>query len=108
MHYLVWYSQLLYSADQKACTINFITRVNPKLGKEGTDYKILYKFGETEQDSKTFVVTSDNSFPDGMPISAKIVDKTGKEIAKLELEDEYFMWDNPEVIQGSQYENGQK
>ena len=108
MHYLVGYSQLLYSADKKTCTINFITRVNPKLGNEGTDYTILYKFGETEQESKTFVVTSDNSFPDGLPISAKIVDKNGKEIAKLELEDEYFMWDNPEVIQGSQYENGQK
>ena len=43
-----------------------------------------------------------------MVISAKVVDSKGKELAKLELEDEYFMWDNPTVNQGYQYENGQK
>ncbi len=108
MHYLVGYAQLLYSSDKKVCTINFITRVNPKLGTQGTDYKILYKFGTTEQEESSFTVTSDKSFPDGMPISAKIVDNNGNEIAKLELDDEYFMWDNPTVNQGPQYENGQK
>ena len=51
MHYLVGYAQLLYSSDKKVCTINFITRVNPKLGTPGTDYKILYTFGTTEQES---------------------------------------------------------
>ena len=29
-------------------------------------------------------------------------------MVKLELEDEFFLWDNPPVNQGSQYENGQK
>ena len=43
-----------------------------------------------------------------MPISSRIVDNSGNQIAKLVLEDEYFMWDNPTVIQGSLYENGQK
>ena len=43
-----------------------------------------------------------------MPISARIVDMSGNELYKLELEDEYFMWDNPTVNQGSQYEGGQK
>ena len=64
MHYLVGYAQLLYSSDKKTCTINFITKVNPKLGTEGTDYKILYTFGETEQETNSFKVTSsgDNSF----------------------------------------------
>ena len=46
MHYLVGYAQLKYSSDRKICTITFITRVNPKLGKEGEDYKILYTFAE--------------------------------------------------------------
>jgi len=108
MHYIVGYAQLLYSTDKKVCTINFITRVNPKLGEEGKDYKILYKFGEKEQESNTITLTSDDSYPDGMPVSAKIVGNDGKEIAKLELEDEYFMWDNPPVDQGPEYENGQK
>ena len=108
MHYLVGYAQLLYSSDKKVCTINFITRVNPELGTEGSDYKILYTFDNTEQESNTITITSDQSYPDGMKISAKVVDMSGKELAKLELEDEYFMWDNPPVNQGSQYEGGQK
>ena len=108
MHYIVGYAQLLYSSDKKVCTINFITRVNPKLGKEGTDYKILYTFGKKEQESSSITLTSDDSYPDGMPVSAKIIDNNGKEIAKLELEDEYFMWDNPTVNQSPEYENGQK
>ena len=108
MHYLVGYTQLLYSSDKRVCTINFITRVNPKLGTEGVDYKILYTFDKTEQDDSSYTVTSDNKYPDGMPISARVVDNNGNQLAKLVLEDEYFMWDNPTVNQGSQYENGQK
>ena len=108
MHYIVGYAQLLYSSDKKVCTINFITRVNPKLGEEGKDYKLLYTFGEKEQESNTITLTSGDSFPDGMAISVKIMDNDEKEIAKLELEDEYFMWDNPPVNQSPEYENGQK
>ena len=108
MHYLVGYAQLLYSSDKRVCTINFITRVNPKLGTEGADYKILYTFDTTEQEDSSYTVTSDKSYPNGMPISARVVDNNGNQLAKLVLEDEYFMWDNPTVNQGSQYENGQK
>jgi len=108
MSLLVGYAQLLYSSDKKVCTINFITKVNPKLGTQGTYYKILYTFDQTEQGDSSYTVTSANSYPNGMPISAKIVDMEGNQLAKLELEDEYFLWDNPTVNQGSQYENGQK
>jgi len=108
MHYLVGYAQLLYSSDKRVCTINFITRVNPKLGTEGADYKILYTFDTTEQEDSSYTVTSDKSYPNGMPISARVVDNSGNQLAKLVLEDEYFMWDNPTVNQGSQYEGGQR
>ena len=108
MHYLVGYAQLKYSSDRKICSINFITRVNPKLGEEGKDYKILYKFGDREQESNSFTLISSMSYPDGMSISARIIDNKENEVAKLELEDEYFLWDNPEVEQGPEYENGQK
>ena len=108
MHYLLEYAQLLYSSDKKTCSINFITKVNPKLGTEGTDYKILYTFGKTEQEKNSYKLTSEDSYPDGLAISAKVVDKEGKQLAKLELEEVYFMWDNPTVNQGSQYEKGQK
>ena len=108
MNLLVGYSQLLYSSDKKVCTINFITRVNPKLGKEGVDYKIIYTFDKTEQEENSITINSASSYPDGMPISAKIIDMQGNQLAKLELEDEYFIWDNPTVNQGVEYENGQK
>ena len=103
MHWLVGYAQLKYSSDRKMCTINFITRVNPEL----KEYTIKYKFGDREQDSNSFTVTSSRSYPDGFPLSATII-KDGQEFAKLELEDEYFLWDNPAVNQPSNYENGQK
>ena len=108
MHYLVGYSQLKYSSDRKICTITVITRVNPKLGEEGKDYKLLYKFDDREQERNIYTITSSRSYPDGMNISVRIVDMNGNEIAKLELEEEYFLWDNPVVEQGPEYENGQK
>ena len=103
MHDIVGYAQLKYSADRKICTINFITRVNPSI----TNYKIIYKFGDREQESNSFTITSSKSYPDGFPISARL-QVNGEDKAKLELEDEYFLWDNPTVNQGPQYENGQK
>ena len=87
MHYLVGYSQLKYSSDRKICTITVITRVNPKLGEEGKDYKLLYKFDDREQERNIFTITSSRSYPDGMNISVRIVDMNGNEIAKLELEE---------------------
>ena len=59
MHYLVGYAQLIYSDNKAQCKINFITRVNPKLGTEGIDYKILYKFGKNEQFNNTYIVKKD-------------------------------------------------
>ena len=108
MNLLLGYAQLKYSQDKNQCKITFITRVNPKLGTEGVDYKILYTFDQTEQDINTITLTSQNKYPNGMPISARIIDMTGFELAKLELEEEYFMWDNPPVNQPGNYENGQK
>jgi hypothetical protein len=42
MHYLVGYAQLKYSSNRQSCTITFITKVNPILGTENEDYKIIY------------------------------------------------------------------
>ena len=109
MHYLMGYTQLRYSPDKQACTITFYTVINPELGQKDIDYKIFYTFGDIEQENDTIILTSENKYPDGMPISARIIDRDGSyTIAKLELEDEYLLWDNPPVDQPSQYENGQK
>ena len=110
MHYLMGYAQLKYSLDKKSCTIKFITKINPKLGTKGIDYEIYYSFGENEIQEDTMTFNSvDHSYKNGMPISAKIIDKkTGNEIVKLELEDEYFLWDNPEIVQIEEFKNGQK
>ena len=108
MHYLVGYTQLKYSLDQKSCTIKIITKVNKKLGKEGIDYYFVYKFGENNVREDSIKLYADkDSYPKGMSISAIIVDiKTRNEIVRLDLEDEYFIWDNPEVSQSEEYENG--
>ena len=110
MHYLVGYAQLQYSLDKQICTIKFITKINPKLGKEGENYYIRYTFGNIEQESNIFIITpNNNTYNDGMPISARIYDsRTKAELVKLELEEEYFIWDNPTITQSSHYENGQK
>ena len=103
MSYLVDYAQLKYSSDRKICTINFIIKVNPNIN----NYKIIYQFGEREQESNSLTITSSKSYLNGFPISARL-QINGQDVAKLELEDQYFLWDNPTVNQGSQYENGQK
>ena len=108
MHYLVGYAQLIYSEKKTKCTINFITFINKKLGTEGIDYKILYKFGEIEIYNSTYVLTSKNSYPNGLSISARIINNYNEEIAKLEIENEYFIWDNIKINQNEKYENGQK
>ena len=105
MHDVVGYAQLKYSSDRRICTIKFIATVNPALG----NYQVLYKFGDREQESNSFTVTPSQTqnYKDGFPISCRVL-VNGQEKAKLVLEDEYFLWDNPTVNQGSQYEHGQK
>ena len=105
MHDVVGYAQLKYSSDRRICTIKFIATVNPALG----NYQVLYKFGDREQESNSFTVTPSQTqnYKDGFPISCRVL-VNGQEKAKLVLEDEYFLWDNPTVNQGSQYEGGQK
>jgi len=109
MNLLVGYAQLKYSQDKQTCTLNFYTRVNPKLGEKDVDYKILYTFDGYEQESSTIVLTAEkDKYPDGMSLSARILDMSGNELASLVLDDEYFMWDNPPVNQPGNYEGGQK
>ena len=109
MAYFVGYARLNYSANKEKCTITFETRVNPKVGKEGIDYYILYKFGSEETRNKTKEFNSKNdSYPDGLSLSARVILKKVDFDLNLELEDEYFIWDNPIIIQSSEYKNGQK
>ena len=103
MSYLVGYAQLQYSSDRKIYTINFFAKINPNIN----NYKIFYKFGDREQESNSFTITSRKSYSNGFPISARL-QINGQDAAKLEFEDEYFLWDNPTINQGFQHENGQK
>ena len=109
MNLLVGYAALKYNQEKTECTIKFVTRVNNK--KLPSDYKIKYYFGdEKEQDEDTFIFTSSkhkDKYKNGLIMIAKIfVDD--KVIAKLELEEEYFLWDAPPIYQPSNYEGGQK
>ena len=110
MRYLVGYAKQKYSADKKSCTVTFYTRINPILGVEGTDYLIKYYFGGNEQNesSKTFN-SEEHSYPNGLTVLAIIFNvKTEEEMVRLELEDEYFLWDNPKIELPDEYENGQR
>ena len=110
MHYFVGYAQLKYSKKNNICTIIFITRVNPILGEENINYCILYKFGDTEikQNKMTFN-SLEHSYPQGISLSSRIISlRTNEEISKLDLEEIYFMWDNPEIKQPDEYEKGQR
>ena len=109
MHFLVGYAQLKYAPDKKSCTITFITKVNPILGIENEDYKIFYKFGESEQENNIITISSSISYPEGMPISAHIYDMQNKHLVQLILENEYFIWEHPNInLPENIYEKGQK
>ena len=110
MSFFVGYARLNYSSNKDICTITFITKVNPKVGKEGLDYYIIYKFGSIETRNNTMEFNSKNdSYPDGISLSAKLISKRKNNIVyNLELEEEYFIWDNPNIIQSKEFKNGQK
>ena len=112
MHYLIGYAQLKYSIDRKTCTITFITKVNSaKITNYDTNYKLLYTFGEIEKEDNYIILNSEtDKYPHGISISAKIIQIDNNEIfAKLELEKEYLLWDNIEIIKNETiYQNGQK
>ena len=100
MHYLVGYTQLKYSSDQKSCVLSVVTRTNPREIQIGTNHILLYTFGEQEQSENSYVVTKENDgYPDGLKISVRIVKKNNpeEEIAKLDLEEEYFIWNVPKI-----------
>ncbi len=107
MNLIVGYAALKYNQAKTECTITFITRLNTK--KLPSDYKVKYTFGNIEQDSEVFKVTSADAgkYKEGLNMAAKVY-VNGEVIAKLDLEEEYFMWDAPAVNQGAQYEGGQK
>ena len=112
MHYLIGYAQLKYSSDRKTCNITFITKVNSaKIINYDSNYKLLYAFGSIEKEENYIILNSEvDKYPNGISISAKIVQKYNNEIfAKLELENEYLLWDNVEIIKNETiYQNGQK
>ena len=111
MHYLVGYIRLLYSSNKQICNVTFITKVNPSLGIRDTDYKIIYTFGTIEQDENYLILTPENStYSNGLNISAKIIKIDSQEIiARLELEEEYFIWDNFDINKNETiYEKGNR
>ena len=103
------YARLNYSANKEICTITFEKRVNPKVGKEGIDYYILYKFGSEETRNKTKEFNSKNdSYPNGLSLSSRVILKKEDFDLNLELENEYFILDNLTIIKSSEYKNVQK
>ena len=111
MRYLVGWAELKYNTEKTRCQVIFHTKVNPDLGTKDEDYNIYYTFGDfIEQESNEIILNSrDDSFPNGMSISCRIINiKTGNEVASLQIENIYFIWDNIEVNTPPEFENGQR
>ena len=115
MHYLVGYAQLKYNSEKTSCTVNIITFINIQKLQEklGTNYKLQYKFGNINKDDNSYTFNKDdsNTPKNGLYTSVEIIDQAdGSVFAKLEFEEEYFIWDNPTIVKDSQevYQNGQK
>ena len=112
MHYLVGYAQQKYSEDKELCKITFYYKVNEKKVKLGIEHKILFYFGGIEQESNYFIITKENdTYPNGLSISARIVlINTNTTFASLILEEEYFIWNVPELYYDNEIirEKGQK
>ena len=52
--------------------------------------KLIYIYGDIEQETNNLILTSSNSYPDGLSISCKIIETdTGNIVAKLEFEKEF-------------------
>ena len=114
MHYLVGYAQFKYFSNKTSCNITLITKINTEriISDFSSDYKLLYNFNDNEQEINYIILNSENNkYPNGLKMSIRIVNSNdySKTYAKLELEDEYLIWDNPKIIQNETiYENGQK
>ena len=96
MHYLVGYTRLRYNQNKDVCNVSVYTKVNTD--EVNLDiYKLLYTFGEKEQESEYFIISKYNdTFPNGLNISVRLAHKETKvTFAKLELEEEYFVWNVP-------------
>ena len=111
MRYLVGWAELKYNKAKTRCQVIFHTKVNPDLGTKDEDYYIYYTFGNFDEDDNNEVTLNsrDDSFPNGMPLSCRIINiRTGNEVASLQLEKIYFIWDNIGVNTPPEFENGQR
>ena len=108
MHYIVGYTQLQYFNDYTFCKIIIFTKINTDEVK--SPYKLIYHFGDITQEDINYIVYNkeNGTFPNGVSLEVEIYIDS-QSFAKLTLEEEYFIWDSPLIINNdSIYENGQK
>ena len=111
MNNIVGWIEFNYNEEKTQCNLTFNTKVNSKLGTVNEDYYIYYTFGdyEEQESNKISLNKKDDSYPNGLSPSCRIVEKTsGDEIAVLKLQNVYLIWDNIEVDTPNEYEDGQR
>ena len=112
MHYLVGYARLQYSSNKTICNVSVYTRVNKNKIKLNVDHKLLYTFGDIEQETNYILIYKENnSYLEGLDVSVRIVRIGETEtLYQLKLEKEYFIWNVPEVLYDNEEinANGQK
>ena len=108
MNLIVGYIQMKYSPDDSQVTLTFIHKLN---SQNIPLYSFLtFVFGEYESHKNVFVIKKEDSaqYKEGLKVSARIKNYVGQIVASLDLDLIYLKWNNYDVNQPSNYENGQK
>ena len=75
MNALVGYLRILYNSDRTEATLNFTTRLNPRVFDNYDGYTVYYYFGDTKQDDPIFTITADD-WNDGTTLPCLLVKRT--------------------------------
>jgi alpha-amylase len=108
MAYLVGYARVQYNPDRTSATVTVVTRVNTAKLRPGS-YQLHYRYdGKTAVTDNTLVVSQATHSNRTLSIHVILINHDLQYVPELFLEPVDFIWNNPVVKQGPEYENGQK
>jgi len=109
MNVLVGYVRIIYNSDRTQATLNFTTKLNPRIFPASSNHTLYYVFGKTNQTSPIFTITkADLNDYSTLPAACYAYNSGGKLVASLVLDDLDFVWNHPAVNQPDNFLKGQK
>mmetsp|Transcript_25638 Transcript_25638/g.22651 ORF Transcript_25638/g.22651 Transcript_25638/m.22651 type:complete len:229 (+) Transcript_25638:36-722(+) len=108
-HAIQGYVRYTYTQDKSSVTLNFTTKLNPRIFNDSSSYTIYYVFGTTNQTDPIFTVDN-TQYNDGsvMEVGAYAYDSSGNLAYQLQLDPLDFIWNHPTVNTPGNYKKGQK